>query len=117
MAGHNRPIHEVLFTREKDIAFEYAHHFVGMTAEPVALEALLAVRARLMDDMQKGLDGDERRFLLGLAANAPDWDLLGIAHLDQMPAIRWKLQNLGRLQTANPEKFALQRRELERRLG
>ena len=117
LAGHNRPIHEVLFATQKDIAFDYEHHFVGMTTEPVALDTLLAVRARLMDDMQKGLDDDERRFLLGLAANAPDWGLLGIAHLDQMPAIRWKLQNLDRLRSANPKKFALQHRELERRLG
>jgi len=117
LAGHNRPIHEVLFARPKDIAFEYAHHFVGMTTDDVPLQALLAVRDRLMDELPKILDDKERRFLLGLAANAPDWDLLDIGHLDQMPAIRWKMQNLSRLQLANPEKFALQHRELTRRLG
>ncbi len=40
LACHNRPVHEVLFATKKDIAFEFARSFAGMTAEPVALDAL-----------------------------------------------------------------------------
>jgi hypothetical protein len=38
-------------------------------------------------------------------------------HLAEMPAIRWKLQNLDKLKKANPAKFRDQSEELERRLG
>jgi hypothetical protein len=31
---------------------------------------------------------DERRFLLSLVANQPEWPLLEIAHLEHFPAIR-----------------------------
>ena len=41
LAGHNRPMHEVLFGNVKDIAAEYRNNFVGMTTEPVALDTLL----------------------------------------------------------------------------
>jgi hypothetical protein len=34
--------------------------------------------------------------------------LLVIAHLEQLPGIRWKLRNLAQLQQKNPRKFAEQ---------
>ena len=50
-------------------------------------------------------------------ANKPEWSLLGIAHLDQLPGIRWKLHNLGQLELKNPKKFAEQAEALEQQLG
>ena len=47
LAGHNRPLHEVLFGNDKDIAAEYERAFVGMTDVPCSLDTLLAARARL----------------------------------------------------------------------
>ena len=79
-----------------------------MTSEPVELPELLATRERMMHELQSGLDSDERRFLLSLIANQPEWPLLGIEHVDQLPGIRWKLHNLGQLQKANARKFAEQ---------
>jgi len=52
----------------------------------------------------------------GLGEGAPDWDLIRFEHLREMPAIRWKLENLNRLRRASPGKFALQSSELRRRL-
>jgi len=43
--------------------------------------------------------------------------LLGIAHLEQLPGVRWKLENLGRLAKSNPKKLKEQAQELERLLG
>jgi hypothetical protein len=39
------------------------------------------------------------------------------AHLAQLPAIRWKVQNLAKLKQANPRKFAQQANELRARFG
>lgn len=116
LASHNRPIHEVLFPSLKDLRQDYERSFVGMTEQPVALADLLAVREQMTQELQQGLDADERRFLLSLAANEPDWACLGIAHLDQLPAIRWKLHNLGQLQSSSPEKFETQYKTLGQRL-
>ena len=116
LASHNRPVHEVLFPTLQDIRQEYAQNFIGMTTEPVALEDLLAARERMLRELQQGLDTNERQFLLSLVANKPEWPLLGIAHLEHLPGIRWKLQNLQRLQKSNAKKFAEQSDALARLL-
>jgi predicted nucleotidyltransferase component of viral defense system len=117
LASHNRPVHEVLFPTLRDITQDYERTFKGMTTEVVPLEKLLAVREELLDQLQRGLDDNERRFLISLVRNRPDWDLLGIPHLALLPGIRWKLQNLNQLETSNPQKFAEQAETLQRKLG
>ena len=116
LASHNRPVHEGLFPSLKDLQFDYDHNFMGMTAEPVGLDELVAVRARLMDDLQHGLDPAERKFLLSLVAAEPDWSLLGLPHVEHLPAIRWKLQNLEKLKQADPRRFSQQYETLARLL-
>ncbi len=117
LASHNRPIHEVLSPSLRDISAEYAGTFKGMTTDPVELRALLSARERMVAELQAGLDAAERQFLLSLARNEPKWDLLGIRHLEQLPGVRWKLENLGRLAKANPKKLKEQALELERLLA
>jgi predicted nucleotidyltransferase component of viral defense system len=99
LASHNRPIHEVLFPTPRDIEYEYVNNFQGMTAEAVPLDALLAARQRMIDEIQHGVDADERRFLMSLLAGEPEWRLLGVAHIEQLPGVRWKLHNLLELQS------------------
>ena len=110
-------LHEVLSPTLRDISGEYDNTFRGMTAEPVELEALPSARERMVAELQANLDAKEREFLLSLARNEPDWTLLGIEHLEQLPGIRWKLANLERLAKANPKKLKAQARELEKVLG
>ncbi len=116
LASHNRPVHEVLFPSPRDIQQDYANNFQGMTAEPVPFDVLLAVRERLMSELQQGLDESERRFLLSLVTGAPEWPLLGIAHIEHLPGIRWKMRNLAQLQRANARKFAEQAEILSSRI-
>ncbi len=115
LAGHNRPVHEVLFANEIDIAVAFANEFEGMTREPVSLEDLLEVRRKLFSEIPASLTCHQRSFLIGLVEGDPDWALLSCQHLAQMPAIRWKLTNLARLSRSNPEKFVLQANELKER--
>ena len=81
------------------------------------VKALVSARERMIAELKAGLDAAEREFLLSLARNEPNWDLLGIEHLEQLPGIRWKLENLGRLAKANPKKHKEQAHELERLLS
>jgi hypothetical protein len=88
LVSHNRPPHEVLSPVLRDITQDYERTFVGMTTDPVKLAELLSVRDRLVAELPQTLDPNERQFLLSLVSNAPEWPLLGIAHLDQLPAVR-----------------------------
>ncbi|MCU7375146.1 nucleotidyl transferase AbiEii/AbiGii toxin family protein [Paucibacter sp. O1-1] len=117
LACSNRPVHEVLFPPLRDIRHDFEHNFQGMTADPVPLESLLAARERLVQELQRDLDDDERRFLLSLVAGAPNWALLNVAHLEHLPGVRWKLHNLTQLQKTNPKKFAEQADLLAARLS
>ena len=117
LASHNRPMHEVLFPVLRDISQDYERSFRGMTTDPVDLSALISVRERLVADLQRMLETNERRFLLSLVKATPEWKLLDIAHLKQLPALRWKLTNLDRLAKSSPKKFAEQANALERLIG
>lgn len=117
LACHNRPVHEVLFPALHDIRQEYERTFQGMTTAPVTLSALIETRERLIHELHERLDTNERRFLLSLVQNKPEWELLGFPHLEKLPGIRWKLKNLDKLAKANPKKFAAQADELERLLS
>jgi predicted nucleotidyltransferase component of viral defense system len=114
LASHNRPVHEVLFPSLRDIRQEFAHNFVGMTVEPVEFDALLAARERMVRELQQGLTADDRKFLLSLVAAEPEWKLLEVPHLEQLPSLRWKLQNLERLRKADARRFAEQSDTLAR---
>jgi hypothetical protein len=70
----------------------------------------------MVREIRLGLDDDERRFLLSLVAGTPEWSLLGVEHLVQLPCIRWKLHNLARLQKNDAKKFAEQADALAARL-
>lgn len=116
LASHNRPVHEVLFPAMRDIGQEFERNFRGMTTEPVELDALLSARERMVQELQSSLDADERRFLLSLVNAQPQWPLLGVAHAEHLPGIRWKLQNLAQLKRKSPAKFAEQADLLAQRL-
>ena len=116
LASHNRPVHEVLFPPMRDIGQEFERSFVGMTAEPVELEALLAARDRMVRELQHGLTANERRFLLALVAGKPEWSLLDVPHLEFLPGLQWKLRNLERLRNSNVHKFVEQSEALARQL-
>jgi predicted nucleotidyltransferase component of viral defense system len=117
LSCHNRPVHEVLFSSLRDVRRDYDRNFTGMTTEPVALADLLAARDRMVRELREGLDADERRFLLSLVDGEPEWALLGLAHLQHLPGIQWKLQNLQRLKQSNAKKFAEQSGALARLLS
>jgi predicted nucleotidyltransferase component of viral defense system len=114
LAIHNRPVHEVLFPSLRNIQQDFENNFRGMTIEPVELPELLATRERMVSELQNRLEADERRFLLSLVANKPEWALLQVEHAERLPGIRWKMQNLEKLQKANPKKFAQQSETLVR---
>lgn len=94
MISHTRPLGEVLAPTRKDIAGEYRLNFEGMTNDAVPLEALLDAREAIIATMVGGMPQDHRGFLLGFKRGQPDWDLLGLPHVAELPAVRWKLQNL-----------------------
>jgi predicted nucleotidyltransferase component of viral defense system len=116
LASHNRTIHEVLFASPKDIRLSFEGSFVGMTAQPVSLDALTTTRQRLFQELPAALDAAEREFLRTLVRARPDWTLLDIPHVHELPAIRWRLHNLEQLERSSPDRFRALADRLEEKL-
>ena len=115
LAGHNRPVHEVLFSNAHPIEATFKNEFVGMTSDTIQLEELLHTQKRLMAELPRALTQNHKNFLTSLLETKPDWSLLPFKHLQELPAIQWKLQNLSQLKSKNPAKFRLQREALDER--
>jgi predicted nucleotidyltransferase component of viral defense system len=97
LVSHDRPIHELLDPKPKNIRSIYENEFAGMTAEPVAYNDLIAARDKLVERLRKELTNGERRFLVSLKAGQPKWDLVGISGVEKFPAVQWKLANVQKM--------------------
>jgi predicted nucleotidyltransferase component of viral defense system len=94
LISHNRPMFEVLAPTLKPLDEEHARGFVGMTAEPVAVEVLAEAREKLIQVVVGDMPDDHREFLIGFEQGQPDWGLLTLEGVDALPAVRWRQQNL-----------------------
>ncbi|WP_206171086.1 nucleotidyl transferase AbiEii/AbiGii toxin family protein [Phragmitibacter flavus] len=109
LAGHNRPIHEVLFSRDLAMDSIFEEEIQGMTREDVPLSELVLTRSRLRKDINEQITDSQKQFLVSLANADPDWSLIPIIHLQELPAIRWKLQNLQKLKKSTLASSSIKR--------
>lgn len=112
LAGHNRPVHEVLFPKVKPLEPAFTTEFSGMTRDEVTLDILMQTQAQLIDELPRQLLSRHREFLQSLVRCEPDWTLMPFAHLSELPAVKWKLMNLGKLKRTHAKRFAAQHDEL-----
>jgi predicted nucleotidyltransferase component of viral defense system len=94
LISHPRPIAELLKPILKNLQGVYSGEFITMTQQPVSLQALIDTRATLIALINESFTRDEKQFLLSFKRKQPDWPLLGLTDVENLPAIRWKLQNL-----------------------
>jgi len=107
-ASSSRPLHELLQPRPKDIAQEFEREFVGMAQAPIELDELYAARDRLVADIASRLTGPVAGFLRGLEAGEPNFSLIGLPAAVDLPAVKWKVQNLKKRAEISPTKHAEQ---------
>lgn len=68
-----------------------------MTRRPVPFDRLISARDELVPAIHAGLTNDDRDFLMSVKNQQPRWNLLGLFGIADLPAVRWKLLNLGRM--------------------
>ena len=108
-----RPIHEMLAPNLLPVEGPFLEQFRGMTDDVVERSELEAARARLFEDVRSRLAGDVAEFLLSVHDAEPRFDLIGLPEAENLPAVRWKLLNLRKFRSENPERHAEQRGLLE----
>jgi predicted nucleotidyltransferase component of viral defense system len=97
LISHNRPMAEILQPNRLPLEAIFVSEFLGMSRLLVTCEELVAVRDRLVDLLVQEMSMDERHFLLSVKELRPDWALLGLAGVELLPAVQWKLQNLAKM--------------------
>jgi hypothetical protein len=93
--------------RRSPFSFAYYQHVATETC--FALKGGTAIRSRL--------DETSKLFLRSFHTLRLDWDLINSPIIRTLPAIRWKLMNLERLQTENPGKYQTMLQELDAALS
>ena len=97
LVSTNRPFAELLEPTRLDISEEFARGFEGMTDTPVTIDDLLKAREQLIAEVVGKMPQDHRKFLVSLKRGEPDWALLGVPGAEVLPAVRWRLQNLAKM--------------------
>lgn len=87
---------EVLAPVSLDIAQEFTRGFEGMTVTAVTLGDLLRAREEFIEELVGSMPEEHRRFLLSVREGTPEWELLGIPHVETLPAVQWRLQILAK---------------------
>lgn len=89
----------------QDIAQEFERGFEGMTDNPVKLDDLLQAREQLIAELVGKMPEEHRKFLASFKKGKPEWDLLGIPHVENLPAVQWKIRNLGAMDQKKREQL------------
>jgi hypothetical protein len=104
MASHNRPLAELIKPKIKDISGIYQLEFLAMSEQIVQLADLESARRRLIELVNTSLTEKERKFLLAFKACKPDWSLLELPGIEQLPALQWKQLNLAKMSQEKHQK-------------
>ncbi len=117
LAGHNRPVHELLNPNRQDLRQPFQDQFQGMTLAPFTYADFEATREQLIGTVNACLTEDDKAFMISLTAGEPDWSLYPIPGLEEMSAVKWKLLNIQKLVKINQKKHDGMLRSLQKLLA
>lgn len=100
LISHNRPLHELLDPHQKPLAELFSAEFQGMVFVDVSLDELEAARTNMFRSVLEGMSDSDRAFLLSFHNKQPDWSLLNLDGVSELPAVQWKLLNLEKMRAA-----------------
>lgn len=96
LISHDHSPHSLLNPLLQDITQDFEQNFMGMTDAPIELSTLLNARQKLITNITSQMPEQHKQFLRSFYNRKPEWDLLGIAGVQNLPAVRWREMNLDR---------------------
>lgn len=97
LVSHNRPMEELLAPQWQPLERIFEGEFQGMTERQTSVDELAAAGKAALQAVLTKMTEAEKRFLCSLYDPTPDWHLLDLPHVKDLPAVRWKLQNISRM--------------------
>lgn len=100
LISHSRPIAELLNPARKDIQSLFDGEFANMADRLPTLFELEQTRETIIRLIHAELTDNERHFLLSFKSREPDWTLLDVDNVSDLPAVQWKMINLQKMSAA-----------------
>jgi hypothetical protein len=100
LISHSRPMIEILNPNWGDLRPVFEKEFQWMVWESVTVEELRSAGEKLVSRLQREMTQEEREFIVSVKEGKPEWSLLGIPGIENLPGVQWKLQNIHRMTPA-----------------
>ena len=94
---HKRPPNELLKPTLLDPIALFNSDFKGMTNISFNYTDFIKTRKVLIEKINSNLTSNDKSFLLSFFEGSPDWSIFRAPHVQNLPAIKWKLLNLNKL--------------------
>lgn len=105
LISHNRRIVEILDPSMLDIKQTYETDFVGMSTNPIEFADLIKVRFELIRTVHALLDERDKKFLVDFKEGHPDWSYFSVPHIKDLPAVKWKMYNLDKVEVRERQRM------------
>jgi hypothetical protein len=79
---------EILNPKWGDLRPVFEREFQGMVVEPVTPEELRTLREQLVFRLRKEMTQEERQFIVSVKEEKPQWNLLGIPGIENLPTVQ-----------------------------
>ncbi|MBA7676179.1 hypothetical protein ES703_84420 [subsurface metagenome] len=91
---------ELLDPRFSDMRHVFETDFAELARIPCTYEELVQTADRLVQLIRSSLTVEERGFVVSIQEGSPDWSLLGLKSVENLPAVKWKLFNAGKMSSS-----------------
>ena len=99
----DRALADMLSPNLVPMSATFEDQFRGMTLVPVTVQELEQTRTTMIAMIQSRLTERQRQFLLTFKRGEPNWELLSLTGVADLPAVQWKLMNVRRMSSAKRE--------------
>lgn len=105
LLGSDKPIIESLQPNLIDQGNALEKQFKGMSDIEFCYSDYEEARKNLIALVNNALTEKDKEFLLSFEDGTPEWNKCSAGNLSGYPSVKWKLQNIAKLKTENPEKY------------
>lgn len=116
LLGSDKPLIESLQPNLIDQSDALEKQFKGMSDVEFGYSDYEEARNRLIALVDSILTETDKEFLLSFENGTPDWSKCSAGDLSGYPSVKWKLKNIVRLKTENPQKHKQGVEKLQRHL-
>lgn len=106
LISHMRPVNELLNPTFLNQRKTFETQFSGMSDIPFSYEEFEKIREELVSQIISKLTLEDKLFLVSYKKANPNWEFFNVEKARELPAVRWKLQNIERLKRENPKKHS-----------